>query len=855
MLKSLVNVLVTPLNDAEEQAHMAIALNTVLYAMTIVWTVVVGVYSIAWHGPGTVRIGVAFIAFLVLCIVLVRKRRMLLPRLAVPAVLLMAVTYLAAADLGLHDNVLVALPLVILMGALFTGKRGGVAYLLLAIAAIGYLCYAEIHGPIKEFTTANTGITDFFDITIILCAVAALLWALISSISNVSNRARTSQLKTAEAYARLSKAQRMAHIGSWELDLKTELFNFGDERGDEVARILEIDPKNDVLSYESFLQMVHANDRENVAAVIANAREDKRVFDTEFRLLMKDERIKWIHAQGEILFGNDGIPLRSLGAVQDITAFKRAHEAMQSSEERYRALFEAAGDAIFILQGEICIRCNPKALELFGCDESDLLGRALYEFSTPTQPDGRNSRELADEKIAAAFNGRVQMFEWMHSRCNGMPFPSEVTLSPLRLHDEVFVQAIVRDVTERKHEEAERQKLEAQLVQAQKMESVGRLAGGVAHDFNNLLTAIVGYADMAAIDSRKSDPAVHEAVLQIRAAGERASELTRQLLAFARKQTLEVRVFDVNEMIRGFSTMLKRLIGEDVKFVTELSNAAVHVKADMSQIHQVLLNLVVNARDAMPKGGMLKIETSSTTIDAHYVDSHPDAKPGEFVTVCVSDTGIGMDDETLKQAFEPFYTTKEMGKGTGLGLSMVYGIVKQHGGHVSVYSELGRGTTFRIYLPLAEEAAHSETAQSNSPAVSGGNETILLVEDDAVVRRLAFSMLTSLGYDVIEAKSARDATQIALRKKSIHLLLTDVIMPDLSGRAVYAQVSALHPETNVLYMSGYTGDIITHHGILDKDARLLQKPFTQATLSQKVREALAGNEISHYAMEASRQSN
>ena len=392
----------------------------------------------------------------------------------------------------------------------------------------------------------------------------------------------------------------------------------------------------------------------------------------------------------------------------------------------------------------------------------------------------------------------------------------------------------ITDVTEQRT-------LESQLLQAQKMEAVGRLAGGLAHDFNNLLTVIKGYCHMV---SEEPSPAerVRANVSHIDAAAERAASLTRHLLAFSRKQVLQPKIIDLNELILNLDKMLRRLIGEDVEVETVTASKLGAVKADPGQIEQVIMNLVVNARDAMPSGGKLTLETANVELDEEYAREHKDVQPGRYVMVAVSDTGSGMDAQTLERIFEPFFTTKEMGRGTGLGLSTVYGIIKQSGGHIWVYSEPGHGTTFKIYLTRVEDAAEKVVRAGRSVTMVRGAETILLVEDDEQVRNLTHSILASCGYTVLVAPDGAAVSKVCQSHSGdVDLLLTDVVMPSVSGRQVASQISARWPRAKVLFMSGYTENAIVHHGVLDSDTHFLAKPFTPATLADKVREVLDQN--------------
>jgi signal transduction histidine kinase/HAMP domain-containing protein/ActR/RegA family two-component response regulator len=388
-----------------------------------------------------------------------------------------------------------------------------------------------------------------------------------------------------------------------------------------------------------------------------------------------------------------------------------------------------------------------------------------------------------------------------------------------------------RDVTERKH-------LEESLRQSQKMEAVGKLAGGVAHDFNNILTIILGYSEFLSSKISSENP-MYRHVLEIKKAGERAASLTGQLLAFSRKQILAPQVLDLNAVVANMEKMLRRLIGEDIDMVFLPKKDLGRIRADKSQIEQIILNLIVNARDAMPKGGKITLETANVDLDESYARTHSEASPGPYVLLTVSDTGVGMDAETQARIFEPFFTTKEVGKGTGLGLSTVYGIVKQSGGNIWVYSELGKGTTFKIYIPRAENVDEAEGIKRISPESLIGNETILLVEDEESVKDLAFSILVQKGYTVLETNNGEEALQVSEKyTEKIHLMLTDVVMPILSGQQLAEKMAVIRPDTKVLFMSGYTDEAVVRHGVLSPTTAFIQKPFTPDTLAQKVREVL-----------------
>ncbi|HYK19398.1 MAG TPA: response regulator [Pyrinomonadaceae bacterium] len=382
---------------------------------------------------------------------------------------------------------------------------------------------------------------------------------------------------------------------------------------------------------------------------------------------------------------------------------------------------------------------------------------------------------------------------------------------------------------------------EEQLRMSQKLEAVGQLAGGVAHDFNNLLTVITGYSDLVLTQLSESDD-TRPKIVEIKRAAQRASSLTRQLLAFSRKQVLLPKFFNLNDLVGDMSKMLQRLIGEDIEMTTSLGPEA-PIYADPGQIEQVLMNLVVNARDAMPDGGRLTIETSRVEIDEDYSSTHLNAEPGPYVMLAVSDTGGGMDPETLKHIFEPFFTTKEHGRGTGLGLSTVYGIVKQSGGSIWLYSELGQGTVFKIYLPIATAKDIELSTAPDPPAIPRGAETILIVEDEPQIRQLAFECLTHCGYKVLPSANGVEALQLVhSMQQPIHLVVSDVVMPKMSGRDLVQRISEVQPLVKVLFMSGYTNDAIVNHGILEGGTWFIQKPFAFEALARKVREVLDSEE-------------
>jgi two-component system, cell cycle sensor histidine kinase and response regulator CckA len=433
---------------------------------------------------------------------------------------------------------------------------------------------------------------------------------------------------------------------------------------------------------------------------------------------------------------------------------------------------------------------------------------------------------------------------WKHTRKDGSSIDVEIISHPLRFAGRDAKLVLANDVTERRRAEEALHDTEEQLRQSQKLEGVGRLAGGIAHDFNNLLTVINGFSALAMRDLKPED-SLFANLQEIKKAGERATSLTRQLLAFSRRQVLQPKVLNLDTVVADMEKMLQRIIGENIDLRAVLEPTLGNVNADPGQIEQVLLNLVVNARDSMPDGGKLTIETDNVYLDEEYVKEHVGAQVGPHAMLAVTDTGHGMDHETIARIFEPFFTTKELGKGTGLGLSTVYGIVKQSGGNIWVYSEVGRGTTFKIYLPRVDEAADEYRRNFENAKVTKGHETILLVEDEEMLRKLGRQTLKGHGYQILEASNGDEAVGVAAQHKgAIHLLLTDVIMPGMNGREVATRLLATRPSLRVLFMSGYTDDAIVHQGVLDESANFIQKPFSPDGLAQKVREVLDQEESS-----------
>jgi PAS domain S-box-containing protein len=534
----------------------------------------------------------------------------------------------------------------------------------------------------------------------------------------------------------------------------------------------------------------------------------------------------------DVLLSVESIALRDVAEpvrvfmFTDVTERRRAAELLRESEGRYRALFDESALPMWLFDEETLAiaEVNEAAVLHYGYSREEFLSKTVREIWHPDQ-------EAEAIALLDASSEKSRSAVLRHVKKGGANITVEVFWRAVQIAGRRYRLSVIRDITAQ-------QELEERFRQSQKMEAVGRLAGGVAHDFNNLLTVIFGYSDVL-LQRLKPGP-LHEAMQEIRRASERAAALTRQLLAFSRKQTLVPEVLDMGDVVSGMSTMVERLIGEDVKVSVVVSPGLGRVKADRGQLEQVVMNLAVNARDAMPKGGSLTFELQNVELDDTYTATHAEVEPGPYVLLAISDTGTGMDAETQKRIFEPFFTTKEAGKGTGLGLSTVHGIVLQSGGSIDVYSEPGRGATFKVYLPrFAGDAAVRRPVSGVHPALPTGSETVLVVEDEAAIRQLTKLILQKAGYTVLLAESPVAAERIAgSHRGPIHLLLTDVVMPGMRGPELTERLLRLRPDLRVLYMSGYTDDAIAHHGFLDAGTEFLQKPFTPNVLLRKVREML-----------------
>ena len=522
------------------------------------------------------------------------------------------------------------------------------------------------------------------------------------------------------------------------------------------------------------------------------------------------------------------------GLEKEVEERKLAEEALRDSEARYRLLFESNPFPMWVFDVETLsfLAINDAAVRSYGYTREEFLSMTLKDIRP-----AEDVQALLDN-LSGASSELNESRTWRHRKKDGTIIDVEITSYPLSFAERRAKLVLISDVTKRKQTEEALRVSEEQLRQSQKMEAVGKLAGGVAHDFNNLITVINGHTDLS-LRRLKQDDVLYRKLETIREAGERAASLTRQLLAFSRKQILQPKVLDLNQVIVETNKMLQRLIGEDIDLLIGLTPDLGKVKADPGQIEQVLMNLSVNARDAMPKGGKLTIETANIYLDGEYASRHLSVSPGHYVMLAVSDTGCGMEAETQARIFEPFFTTKEVGKGTGLGLSTVYGIVRQSGGNIWVYSEVEQGTTFKIYLPCVDSPTEQFKIGTDETDAPAGTETVLLVEDEEMVRDMTREILLESGYQVLEAKHGHDALRVAEQYRGpIHLMLSDVVMPRMSGRELAEKLLPLRSEMKVVYMSGYTDDAIVHHGVLDEGMAFIEKPFTPKALALKLHEVL-----------------
>jgi two-component system cell cycle sensor histidine kinase/response regulator CckA len=578
---------------------------------------------------------------------------------------------------------------------------------------------------------------------------------------------------------------------------------------------------------EHFLDPIHHEDRERVIAAGKLAKAGKSL-DYEYRITRPDGSIRYIWNRGFPVQDKTGKVRIYVGVGQDITEWRLAEEALKESKEYLNRIINCISDPIFVKDREHrFVLVNDALCNASGKTREELIGPLALE-SLPSEL----ATSFWEHEEDVFKTGKETLTEDILNDTQGICHTVMTKKSLLTdKNGNQQVVGVLRDITDFK-------RLEAQLLQAQKMEAIGVLAGGVAHDFNNLLNVINGYSELI-LDELDPENPLRSDLEQIRDAGKRAAALTSQLLAFGRKQIMQPEMLDLNHIITGMSSMLRRMIGEDVELRTDTQPDLGMVHADPGKIQQIILNLAVNARDALPHGGKLTIETANFNFEDEYIHTHPVTTPGRYVMLAISDNGIGMDETTQAHIFEPFFTTKAKGKGTGLGLATVYGIVKQSNGFIWVYSEPGQGTTVKIYFPQVE-GENAKTASLSGPETGDrGSETILVVEDEEAVRALTVRILQDRGYHVLAAEDGLEALRVAQDyQEEIHLIVTDVVMPGISGKILVARLETIRPHIKALYISGYTDNSIVHHGILDSNVAFLQKPFSIDSLARKVRAVL-----------------
>ncbi|MFP4255906.1 MAG: PAS domain S-box protein, partial [Desulfobacterales bacterium] len=662
-------------------------------------------------------------------------------------------------------------------------------------------------------------------------------------LSMLYDRTGQKQMEDAlrESEQRLSLALDAVSDGIWDWRIDTNSVYFSPRW----YTMLGYEPYELPPNFETWRGLLHPDDLPEAEQVVYRHLSSAEPFEIEFRMKAKDGGFKWIFARGKTVEKDaQGNALRMLGTHMDITGRKRAEQQLRESEEKYRRIAENITDVVWTTD----LNLNPTFVsssvqKLLGETPEEHMRRTMEEKYPPDYLDKIYrllAEELEKEKDPSCDKNRTRLIEVEHYKPDGSTIWVSMNISAIR--DEngnlAGLQGVTRDVTERKKREQEQERLQAQLNQAQKMESVARLAGGVAHDFNNMLSIINGYAEIS-IDMIDPREPIYENIREIYNAGKRSAGIVRQLLAFARKQTISPVQMDLNQAVSSLLKMLQRLIGENINLVWHPGNNLWPIKMDPSQLDQVMANLAVNARDAISDVGKMTIETKNVVIDDDYCRQYSGFVPGEYVLLAVSDNGCGMKKDVQDNLFEPFFTTKDFGKGTGLGLATIYGIVKQNSGFINVYSEPGAGTTFKIYLPRCEQSGLSPDKGSVAQ-IPAGSETVLIVEDEPAILQMGKNMLEKLGYTVLAAGKPNDALELIEEYDGkIHLLITDVVMPEMNGRDLAAKLSVGIPRLKTLFMSGYTEDVIAHHGVLDKGVQFIQKPFSIQDLAVKVRQAIA----------------
>ncbi len=629
---------------------------------------------------------------------------------------------------------------------------------------------------------------------------------------------------------RLSRAEIISHSGNWEFNLESRRV-FASDGARKIYGLANAEwtiPEVQEIPLPEYRGML---DR-----ALGDLIAENRPYDVEFKIRRPDTgEIVDIHSVAEYDRHRNIV----FGIIQDITERKQAEEALRKSEKQYRRIIETTTEGICVVDQDFnIVFVNKRFAEMLGCRAEEVIGAKLFFFLF--EEDIPHVLESRERRI----RGVSEQFERRFRRKDGSTLWAHASVSPMMDEENRFLGsfAMFTDITERKRAEEEKQRLESQLLQSQKMEAVGTLAGGVAHDFNNILTVLIGYGTLLRMGLKEDNP-LRMYVDQILSSSEKAVQLTQSLLTFSRKQPITLRPVKLNDIIKGTERLLKRLLTEDIALKTNLTPDDTTIMGDATQIDQILFNLATNARDAMPKGGILTVETRRVELDKEFRDVHGYGEPRTYALISISDTGIGMDEATREHIFDPFFTTKEVGKGTGLGLSTVYGIVKQHKGYINVYSEPDMGTAFHIYFPTV--TADIEEEKPPSSEIEGGEETILIAEDNEGVRNLMRTILARYGYTIIEAVDGEDAINKFNEHRNIDLMIIDSVMPKKNGREVYDEIRKIAPHIKALFTSGYTKDVILDKGIEEKEFDFISKPLLPNELLRKVRTVLGKQTEDH----------
>lgn len=718
------------------------------------------------------------------------------------------------------------------------GLRGGVIFAMIALSVGLLFCWLntvgvlrQVNEPPEAFLLAYMGIYIFIQIGLEWIPVHLMFKALTNSRHQTQalNQA-VGERQSVEEHLRdtkrlLEETQAISKLGGWEYDITSQRLTWTDE----VYRIHGMDPEDGVVEVNSAMDHYSPEHQQIIKQAFQRAMETGEHYDLELDLIRKDGEKISVRTMGQPIF-RDGNVVRVTGNIMNITERRVAERELQESEERYRSLVENTIDGYFVCEipsGKFIFLNQPICV---------LLGHTMQSAISLTLWDAidASEHEQIRKSIQERSEGKTPIFEndiRNIIRKDGSKFRAEVSTSLVTYKGKEVLQGVLKDVTER-------ERLILQLQQAQKMEAIGKLAGGVAHDYNNMLSVILGYSELSLLHTQPGEP-IYENLLEINKAAERSKSVTRQLLAFARKEAIDPQVLDLNTTIESMLKMIRRLIGENIDLTWRPKAGKWLIRMDPSQIDQILANLCVNAKDAITNVGKITIETSTVTFDEHYCAEHAGFVPGDFVMLAVTDNGSGMDRKTLERIYEPFFTTKGPGKGTGLGMSTVYGIVKQNKGMVEVDSEIGLGTTIRIYLPRSKGEPAIDKLRAGKDIPLGHGETVLVVEDESATLKLVERFLSLLQYKCLSANTPDEALEVAqLHASEISLLMTDVIMPGMNGRELSERLIGQFPQIKCIYMSGYTANEIDDHGVLEEGVHFIKKPFSREDLALKIRMVL-----------------